>query len=90
MKKTINPFLHFNGNCKEAIECYKEIFRGNIDLFMLAKGKFASEFPSENSVLHSVLTFYDGMIIMASDTRIGLEAQFGNSNFIVINFQSEE
>ena len=30
------------------------------------------------------------MIIMASDARVGLEAKFGNSNFIVINFESEE
>ena len=40
IKKTINLFLHFNGNCKEAIEYYKEIFKGNIELLMLAKGKF--------------------------------------------------
>jgi PhnB protein len=90
MKKTINPFLHFNGNCKEAIEYYKEIFNGNIELMMLAKGKLAEEFSSENSVLHSVLTFYNGMIIMSADTRIGLDATFGNNNFIVINFESEE
>jgi PhnB protein len=90
IKKTINPFLHFNGNCREAIEYYRDIFNGNVELLMTAKGKFATEFPSENSILHSVLTFYNGMIIMASDTRIGLESTIGNNNFIVINFESEE
>ena len=90
MKKTINPFLHFNGNCNEALEYYKQIFNGNIEVLMLAKGKCAEEFDSENSVFHSVLTFYNGMIIMAADTRIGFGSTFGNNNFIVINFESEE
>jgi PhnB protein len=58
---------------------------------MTPKGtKFAPEFPSENSIFHSVLTFYNEMIIMAADTRIGFEASIGNNNFIVINFQSED
>ena len=90
IKKTINPFLHFNGNCVEAIEYYRDIFNGKIEVLMTAKGKFAAEFPSENSILHSVLTFYNGMIIMAADTRIGLQSTAGNNNFIVINFESEE
>jgi uncharacterized glyoxalase superfamily protein PhnB len=50
IKKTINPFLHFNGNCKEVLEYYRDIFNGNIELLMTAKGKFATEFPSENSI----------------------------------------
>lgn len=90
MKKTINPFLHFNGNCREAIEYYKEIFQGKIELLMHPKGEFADHFASSDAIMHSVLSFYDGMIIMAADTRIGLEATVGNNNFIVINFSSED
>ena len=91
MKKTINPFLHFNGNCKEAIEYYREVFNGNIDLIMTPKGtKFESEFSSPDAVFHSVLSFYNSMMIMAADTRIGFESKIGNNNFIVINFESEE
>jgi PhnB protein len=91
MKKTINPFLHFNGNCKEAIEYYADIFNGKIELLMTPAGtKFESEFSSPDAIFHSVLTFYNGMIIMAADTSIGLETIIGNNNFIVINFESEE
>lgn len=91
MKKSINPFLHFNGNCKEAIEYYRDIFNGKIEALMTPKGtKFESEFSSSGAVFHSVLTFYSGMIIMAADTRIGFKTTIGNNNFIVINFESEE
>ena len=58
MKKTINPFLHFNGNYKEAIEYYRDIFNANIEVLMTPKGtKFESEFSSPDAVFHSVLTY---------------------------------
>ena len=91
MKKTINPFLHFNGNCKEAIEYYKDIFQGNLESLMTPKGtKFESEFSSPDAIFHAVLNFYNGMIIMAADTRIGFESTIGNNNFIVINQKKQE
>jgi PhnB protein len=90
MKKTINPFLHFNGNCKEAIEYYRDVFNGNIESLLTAsQANMLNEFSSENSILHTVLNFYNGMIIMGADTKIGMETSFGNNNFIVINFESE-
>lgn len=90
MKKTINPFLHFNGNCKEAIEYYRDIFNGEIEILMTAsQANMLNDFPSKNSILHAVLNFYNGMIIMGADTKIGMETSFGNNNFIVINFESE-
>lgn len=91
MKKTINPFLHFNGNCKEAIEYYEDIFNGKIEVLMTPKWtKFESEFLSSDAIFHSVLTFYNGMIIMAADTRVGFVSTADNNNFIVINFESEK
>ena len=45
---------------------------------MTPKGtKFENEFSSPDVVFHSVLTFYNGMIIMAADARIGFEATIG-------------
>ena len=90
MKKTINPFLYFNGNCKEAIEYYKEIFNGSLEIMTVKDTAYESQFASENSILHAVLTSKDGIAIMSSDTMIGHKVEFGSSNYIVINFESEE
>ncbi len=60
MKKTINPFLHFNGNCKEAIEYYRNIFNGQIESLMRVKGtQFESNFASPDAIFHVVLNFYN-------------------------------
>ena len=34
---TLNPYLTFNGNCKEAMGFYKEIFGGELSLMTAGK-----------------------------------------------------
>ena len=75
---TINPYLAFNGNCREAMEFYKEALDGELKIQTF--GESPLEVPPEykDKVMHATLTFGDA-IIMASDGMPGHEVTFGNS-----------
>jgi PhnB protein len=65
----IQPYLNFNGNCKEAFEFYAQVLKGKIDMMMTH-----AEAPPEaqggpewrDKILHAHLTVGDA-VIMASD-----------------------
>jgi PhnB protein len=87
----LNPYLSFEGNCREAMNFYKEALDG--ELFLQTVGEMpamAAKMPPhmQNSVLHSTLTSGD-MVIMASDLNRN-KAIEGNTIGIIINCETEE
>ena len=52
-KSTVNPYLAFKGNCKEAMEFYKSVFGGELELmdFSSAPMEVPEEYKSENPSL---------------------------------------
>ncbi len=66
--KQLTPYLHFNGNCREAMEFYKECLGGKLELMTVGESPMASQMPAamKNMIMHSELNS-EGMVIMASD-----------------------
>ncbi len=64
----LNPYLRFNGNCREAMEFYRDCLGGELKIMTAADSTMASQLPAEmkNNVMHSTLE-KEGMVIMASD-----------------------
>jgi PhnB protein len=64
----LNPYLTFNGNCKEAMSFYKDIFGGELSLMTAGESPAASQMPPKyhNSIMHSSLKT-DDFEIMATD-----------------------
>jgi PhnB protein len=64
----LNPYLTFNGNCREAMNFYKEIFGGELSLMTGGESPAASQMPPQyhNAILHSSLKTVD-FEIMATD-----------------------
>lgn len=65
----INPYLNFNGNCKEAFETYERIFKGKIEALLPHAGTPAEQHtPPEwqDKILHARLNV-NGQVLMASD-----------------------
>lgn len=65
----LSPYLHFNGNCEEAMNFYKSVLGGELEINRFSE--FASpDMPvsedQKNSVMHSTLK-NDGLSFMASD-----------------------
>jgi len=87
----INPYLRFNGNCREAMTFYKETLGGELTLQPIGESPMSGQLPEsmKENILHSTLTKGD-LVIMASDmvARDGLTK--GNAVAMMLNCSSEE
>lgn len=67
----INPYLSFNGNCKEAMEFYKSCLGGELTLMTVAGSAMEKDMPDKkDQIMHSVLKSKD-MVLMAADMLMG-------------------
>jgi PhnB protein len=65
---SLNPYLGFKDNAREAMEFYKTVFGGKLDVNTF-KDFHASDDPSEgDKIMHSQLETDAGFTFMASDT----------------------
>ena len=76
----LNPYLTFNGNCKEAMGFYKEIFGGELSLMtaeMTCRQPNACQLSQLHSRISSLKT--ENFEIMATDMVPGafIEGQYG-------------
>ena len=87
----IHAYLNFNGNCRDAMQFYKECFGGELLLQAIKDTPMEAQCPAgrENDIMHASLTG-DGFVLMASD-MIGPQGYRPGNNFsLSINCQSEE
>jgi PhnB protein len=83
MPSSLNPYLNFRGNAREAMEFYKTVFGGELEMQTFEE-YYASQDPREDhKIMHAMLTTDNGIVIMASDmpnnmkNRTGLAAHLG-------------
>ena len=80
METQINAYLNFRGNTRQAMEFYRSVFGGKLEIATF-KDYQASSDPSEDDlVMHSILRTEGGMTIMAADVPNRMDYQPG-SNF---------
>lgn len=91
MKNAIQPYLHFEDNCKEAMEFYHKLFGGELEIMQIGESPAKEEFPEDlyDQVLHARLSNGD-FHIMASDMCGQGELKQGNSVQLNLNCSSEE
>lgn len=73
----MNPYLAFDGNCKEAFEFYAKCLNGKIEVMMRqADTPIADQLKPEESqrIMHACMTFGDN-VLMAGDSPIGQHRQ---------------
>ncbi|MCB0489919.1 MAG: VOC family protein [Cyclobacteriaceae bacterium] len=92
MKTTqINPYLNFNGKCREAMQFYKSCLGGELTMQRVAESPMSATKTSQDSnhILHSTLVS-DRIVLMGSD-MIGNNLQSGNSiSLCMVCFSDEE
>jgi PhnB protein len=64
----INSYLTFNGNCREAMNFYKDCLGGELNLQTIAESPLADKMPAQmkECILHATLT-NNNLILMGSD-----------------------
>jgi len=74
---TLNPYLGFDGNAREAMEFYRDVFGG--DLNVMTFGDMGTEGDDAAKVMHAQLDGgAHGFTLMASDMPPGQDYQPGN------------
>lgn len=79
MTARLNPYLSFKDNAREAMEFYRSVFGGKLDISTFKETPGAGD-PSEgDKVMHAMLETPNGLVIMASDTPNRMEYREGSS-----------
>src|SRR5260221_12058953 len=88
---TLNPYLHFKGNCREAMMFYRDSLGAKLDMQTIGESPMAADMPKEahNNVLHSTLE-KDGFELMASDMTEQETAAQGNTVTLCLVCSSKE
>ncbi|MEO8151040.1 MAG: VOC family protein [Bacteroidia bacterium] len=89
--KQINSYLTFNGNCREAMNFYKECLGGELTLQTIGESPMADKMPlkMKECILHSTLINGE-TVIMATDCVREEGLMKGNSVSLCLQCTSEE
>lgn len=75
----LNPYLGFRDRAREAMEFYKSVFGGKLEMHTF-KEYHASPDPAEdNKIMHSMLQADNGITFMAADTPNSMEYRAGTN-----------
>lgn len=88
--KTINPYLGFNGNCREAMTFYQACFGGELTFQTFGESPMASQCPTgkEGHIIHSSLKGND-FLFMATDMTPPEGFKSGSEVSLAISFDTE-
>jgi PhnB protein len=86
----VNPYLNFNGNCREAMHYYKDCFGGELTLQTVGESPLAQQMPAQmsNAILHSMLRS-GALTIMGSD-MIQDSLANGNAYHLSLNCETKK
>lgn len=87
----INSYLTFNGNCREAMNFYKDCLGGELTLQTIGESPLSDKMPPQmkECILHATLT--NGNLILMGSDMVGEKGLVkGNSVSLAINCSSDE
>jgi PhnB protein len=73
MTSRLSPYLNFNGNARQAMEFYADVFGGELTITTFAE--FGTEGLDANRVMHSALETDAGYTLMGSDVMSTMDYQ---------------
>ncbi|WP_197319868.1 VOC family protein [Saccharomonospora sp. NB11] len=89
MVSRLNPYLTFSGNAREAMEFYRSVFGGDLDLTTF--GQFgAADSPEADKVMHAALETDHGFTLMGSDVPSDQDYTPGNNVTVSISGDDTE
>jgi PhnB protein len=89
MPTKLNPYLNFETNARQAMEFYKDVFGGKLEMSTY-KDYHASQDPSEdNKIMHGMLEAENGITLMGADTPKGMEHSAGTNMSLSLSGDNE-
>lgn len=89
MAVTLNPYLSFRDNTREAMEFYKTVFGGKLTLATFKDFNASQDSSEDHLIMHSVLEGENGVTFMASDTPTRMDYKPGTNMSMSLSGGSE-
>lgn len=89
--KGINSYLTFNGNCREAMQFYKECLGGELHFQTIGESPLSDKMPRQmrDSILHSTLS-KNSFVLMGSDMVANNGLSKGNAVSLMLDCSNEK
>ena len=87
--KTIEPYLIFNGNCRLAMEFYRDCLGADLNILTYAEGPGDHPDAVQDKIMHARLS-KGQVVFMASDPHDGTSPKQGDNFFLNLNCNSLE
>lgn len=88
----LNPYLTFEGNCREAMTFYKDCLGGELTMQTVGESPACKDMPSENQekIMHAALMKNGTVLLMASDDLGPEKVVRGNNISLSLQCTSDE
>ena len=73
MASRLNPYISFDGNAREALEFYRQVFGGELQMSTFGELGGAEGGADADKIMHGQLETSSGFTLMGSDTPPGME-----------------
>lgn len=80
MQTKLNPYLSFEGNAREAMEFYKTVFGGSLELSTFGESGVTEHDVDPDQIMHAALTAKNGMTLMGADTPANVRGYVAGTN----------
>lgn len=89
MQSHLNPYLSFKDNARDAMEFYKTVFGGKLQLHTFSEYHASQDASEDNKIMHSMLEADNGITFMAADTPNRMEYKPGNTMSMSLSGDNE-
>ncbi|MFJ9664733.1 VOC family protein [Streptomyces sp. NPDC101219] len=88
MTTRLNPYLSFDGDARQAMEFYRDVFGGELRLNTF--GEFGqADTPHADKIMHGMLESPSGLTLMGADTPPGMEFEPGGGYSVSLSGDDE-
>lgn len=87
----LNPYLTFNGNCREAMQFYQECIGGKLEWQTIGDSPLSEQLPAsmKKKILHASLR-REGLLLMGTDMGAENGRRPGNTVSLMLDCSSEK
>jgi PhnB protein len=88
---TLNPYISFRGEAREAMSFYRSVFGGELSVTTFGESGMGSDDPAAaDQVMHAQLDTTAGLTLMGADTPEGMEHTPGDNVAISLSGPAED
>lgn len=83
MQSKLNPYISFEGNAREAMEFYKTVFGGKLELTTFGEAGMTDGGVKPEQIMHGMLVADNGITLMAADSATGMREYIAGTNISI-------